>query len=46
MIERIGDTHEAVREWNKANGYDLPGTRWEIYGDPDPETGELAVDVF
>jgi effector-binding domain-containing protein len=45
-IDRIGDTHEAVREWSKANGYELVGPRWEIYGDPDPETGEFAVDVF
>jgi effector-binding domain-containing protein len=42
----IGDTHEAVREWSKAQGYRLAGPRWEIYGDPDPSTGGFDVDVF
>jgi effector-binding domain-containing protein len=45
-VRRIGDTHEAVCEWSKANGYELAGPRWEIYGDPDPTTGEFDVDVF
>lgn len=45
-IERMGDTHGAVRAWCAANGYALGGQRWEIYGDPDPSTGQFAVDVF
>ncbi len=45
-IARIGDTHHAVCEWSKANGYRLAGTRWEIYGDPDPSAGHFDVDVF
>ena len=45
-IERIGDTHGAVRAWCAANGYRLSGQRWEIYGDPDPVTGQYPVDVF
>jgi effector-binding domain-containing protein len=45
-IARIGDTHQAVRERSKANGYRLAGPRWEIYGDPDPSTGDFDVDVF
>ena len=44
-IAKIGDTHEAVREWSKGNGYRLAGPHWEIYGDPDPSTGEFDVDV-
>jgi effector-binding domain-containing protein len=44
-IATIGDTHQAVREWSKANGYWLAGPRWEIYGDPDPATGGFDVDV-
>jgi effector-binding domain-containing protein len=43
---KIGDTHHAVCEWSKANGYQLAGPRWEIYGDPDPSTGDFGVDVF
>jgi effector-binding domain-containing protein len=44
-IAIIGDTHQAVREWCRANGYLLAGPRWEIYGDPDPSTGGFEVDV-
>jgi hypothetical protein len=45
-IAEIGDTHQAVCEWSKANGYRLAGPHWEIYGDPDPSTGHFDVDVF
>jgi len=45
-IAKIGDTHKAACEWSKANGYRLAGPRWEIYGDPDPSTGDFDVDVF
>ncbi len=45
-IANIGDTHQAVREWSKANGYQLAGPRWEIYGDADPSTGDFDVVVF
>jgi effector-binding domain-containing protein len=45
-IAQIGDTHHAVSEWSKANGYRLAGPHWEIYGDPDPSTGDFGVDVF
>ena len=45
-IAAIGETHAAVREWSEANGYRLTGPRWEVYGDPDPSTGDFAVEVF
>ena len=45
-MARIGDTHQAVREWSEANGYRLAGPRWEIYGDPDPASGQFDVQVF
>jgi len=45
-IAKIGDTHSAVCEWSKANGYRLAGPHWEVYGDPDPKTGDFDVDVF
>lgn len=45
-IARIGDTHQAVCEWSRANGYRLAGPHWEVYGDPDPSTGDFDVDVF
>jgi effector-binding domain-containing protein len=45
-ITKIGETHRAVCEWSKTNGYQLAGPRWEIYSDPDPSTGEFDVGVF
>ena len=45
-MDNIGDTHKAVRTWCAAHGYRLTGECWEIYGDPDPATGQFVVDVF
>jgi effector-binding domain-containing protein len=45
-VARIGDTHEAVRDWLKAHGSAAAGPRWEIYGDPDPSTGNFTVEVM
>jgi effector-binding domain-containing protein len=45
-MTKIGTTHQAVREWSTANGYRLAGPYWEIYGDPDPSTGDFDVTVF
>jgi effector-binding domain-containing protein len=42
----IGGTHQAVRAWSEANGYRLAGPHWEVYGDPDPATGDFTVEVF
>lgn len=44
-IATIGDTHRMVCEWSRANGYQLTRLRWEIYGDPDPSTGDVDVEV-
>ena len=45
-VSALAGTHQAVREWTEANGYLLVGPRWEVYGDPDPSTGDFSVDVF
>jgi effector-binding domain-containing protein len=45
-IADIGYTHQAVRDWSEANGYQLAGPSWEIYGDPDQSTGDFDVEVF
>jgi effector-binding domain-containing protein len=45
-IAEIGDTHDGVCAWSELNGYRIAGPRWEIYGDPDPSTGDFDVDVF
>lgn len=42
----IGEAHVAVRAWTSARGHQLTGVSWEIYGDPDPETGHFDVTVY
>jgi effector-binding domain-containing protein len=42
----VGAAHDAVRAWCSANGRELTGVRWEIYGDPDPQTGHFDVEVW
>jgi effector-binding domain-containing protein len=44
-IGRIGDTHAAVGAWCHQNGHRLSGERWEVYGDPDPVSGDFTVEV-
>jgi effector-binding domain-containing protein len=45
-VWKIGETYEAIRAWASANRRGLAGPRWEIYGDPDPSTGDFAVEVM
>ena len=45
-IAELGSTHSAVTEFSTANGYTPTGARWEVYGDPDPSTGQFEVTVF
>ena len=42
----IGAAHAAVRAWCAAERRELTGVRWEIYGDPDPQTGHFDVAVY
>jgi hypothetical protein len=39
----IGAAHHAVRAWCSAQHRELTGVSWEIYGDPDPQTGHFDV---
>jgi len=41
----IGAAHDAVRAWCSAQRRELTGVAWEIYGDPDPQTGHFDVVV-
>jgi effector-binding domain-containing protein len=45
-VATISTTHQAVRDWATANGHPLAGPFWEIYGDPDPASGDFHVEVF
>jgi effector-binding domain-containing protein len=42
----IGAAHDAVRAWCFARRRELTGVSWEIYGDPDPQTGHFDVTVY
>jgi effector-binding domain-containing protein len=42
----IGAAHSAVRAWCSAHRREVTGVRWEIYGDPNPETGRFDVAVY
>jgi effector-binding domain-containing protein len=45
--EGLADGHAAVREWCAANGHELTGVRWEVYGhwreDQDPARFETEL---
>jgi effector-binding domain-containing protein len=44
--EGIAAGHDAVVAWCRANGHELTGTRWEVYGhwrDDDPDGFETTV---
>ena len=43
---RLGDTHNAVIEWCKANGRERTGTRWEIYGHWYDDPAKIRTDVY
>ena len=45
-VGRIGETHNAVRDWLEQHGHRPAGPLWEIYGDPDPSTGDFTVEVM
>ena len=45
-MAQLAETHETVCVWCAEHGHDLTRVRWEIYGDPDPDTGNFAVQVF
>jgi effector-binding domain-containing protein len=44
--KEIGAAHDAVLAWCTAQRRELTGVRWEIYGDPDPQTGHFDVAVY
>ena len=47
---RLGAAHDAVRQWCAANGHQLAGPSWEIYGHWQPEWNDnpalIRTDVF
>jgi effector-binding domain-containing protein len=48
--QRLGEAHDAIRKWCAANGHQLTGLNWEIYGHWRPEwdanPSAIRTDVF
>ena len=42
----VGAAHATVRAWCAVHGREVTGVSWEIYGDPDPRSGNVEVAVF
>ena len=42
----LGAAHSAVLAWCGERRREVTGVRWEIYGDPDAQTGHFDVAVF
>ena len=43
---RIGEAHAAVRRWCAANGHELAGVDWEVYGDWTDDEAKLETHVY
>lgn len=47
---RLGEAHDAVRDWCKAQNLPLAGPNWEVYGHWDPawdkDPSQIRTDVF
>ncbi|HTB11306.1 MAG TPA: hypothetical protein VK752_07040 [Bryobacteraceae bacterium] len=42
----LGKAHAAICEWCKANGHEIEGTNWEIYGHHEDDPARQRTDVF
>jgi hypothetical protein len=45
-LAELGAAHSAVRAWCSAQGRAMTGVSWEIYGDPEPGSGNFDVAVY
>ncbi len=43
--DRLGEAHDAVRDWCAVRRYELAGPRWEVYGDWREDPQELETEV-
>jgi effector-binding domain-containing protein len=44
--DRLGEAHDAIHAWCAANGHELAGPRWEIYGDWHEDPAQLETEVY
>ena len=43
---RLGDAHDAVVQWCRANGRRLSGTSWEVYGHWTDDPTKVRTDIY
>jgi effector-binding domain-containing protein len=43
---QLFEVHAAVRDWCAANGHELAGPCWEVYGDWTDDESQLRTDVY
>jgi len=44
--ELLGQAHTAILEWCAANGHEIEGTNWEIYGHHEEDPARRRTDVY
>ncbi len=42
----LAGAHEAIARWCRVQGHTPAGTRWEVYGDTDPDPDKVQTDVY
>ena len=43
--DRMKEAHDAIHAWVKAQGREMAGHSWEIYGDPTPDPAETETTI-
>jgi effector-binding domain-containing protein len=43
---KLGEAHDAVRNWAAKNGHALAGPSWEVYGHCSDDPAQVRTDVF
>jgi effector-binding domain-containing protein len=44
--DRLGEAHDAIREWCKQNNHPIAGPFWEVYGHWNDNPNQLRTDVY
>jgi effector-binding domain-containing protein len=45
LYDRLGETDDAIQKWATANGLNIAGPRWEIYGDWSEDENALETEI-
>jgi effector-binding domain-containing protein len=42
----LGEAHQAIHDWSAAQGWQLAGPRWEVYGPHSDDPAEVWTEVY